>query len=171
MNFQASFIMDRSYFTEAFGEWLVGKGRLRRWQRVIGIALLALGIIIGVNSPAYTVVAITLGVIGVFEFSEFYFYRWLWIHQRLKARELNADAPVELQFDESGINHMGPTMSGHIQWGGVKGVYETPLGVGIQVGDGGTFYVPKRSLQPSDQLREILGFLLAAPLRQGEKRT
>ncbi|HEX9626151.1 MAG TPA: YcxB family protein [Acidiferrobacterales bacterium] len=141
MKFDVKFRLDRAYMGESYDQarrhgskWLLG-------ERIVGSALVVLGVVLLVYARGETVLPVVLVAVGVFELLSNRVKKHFWLRRHLKSKLY--DVEIKITVSDSGIESRSPYSNNEMNWNGVEKVLRTPKGILIWPQKGMYWYSPE----------------------------
>ena len=145
---------NKDYYKEFYSEWLTSRSKYKKWQNLIGLSSVTLGILIYILSETSKTFSYAMLFFGVYLFIEFYSTRKKWLTARLDSKMLNKE--VTLIFEEDSIKTKGPFVETIGKWDFYNDAIESEKGLFLVPENGVSIYIQKKSFQNKNDILDII---------------
>ncbi len=149
MNIEIIQQINRSYYEEYYADWLKNKSKFKKYQKVIGIVLMILGLFLGVtsyvsNNSLHTF-TVTIHFLGILMLFDFYYVKQKWIKERLKSKQNNL--AVKIAFDDEKMSTISEFGISSLQWSFFRDAIKTEKGLILVPENGISIYIQQSVLK------------------------
>ena len=153
---------NRSYFELQYDEWLRYRSRLKRYEIWFALALTLFGLTMSIMFRHQWLVGFLFASAGIYEFVMAATHKRRWVNAR--ASTIRSDKTVDLSFDTETLTSLSMNGSATMQLAAFIGFTPASQGFFLIPDTGGSIYVPRATICPSEAYSSLVELLASKVL-------